>query len=460
MPNPVLGDPSLANTAKPTADSHADSQRAVEHLRAPAGAPSGRKIPRPERLAQLGLRFTKGLPENIRDLVRSRPTGFRYVLSDGKSEKAVPGLYLRVGAKGEGVFWLQYRVRLGKAKGARRQLHIGAVTLEAARREAKAVLGRVEGGADPAVERQEDEKERARIKASTLGAFFQDVYDPGKLAHLADGKATAGRFRLVWKPLFAKPLGSIRSEDIDAILAQRIKDGIGAGTLHRDFGTLRAALRYAAKKGLMAALPFTEKPAPIAGRKMRPAKRVRYLSDEPGANGEPSERARFMAALTEEQNLFVRTTATLALATGMRRGNILGLTDAKIHGDHVLIPAAETKAGKDLSVFLGAHAKRALEGWKLRGMKGELFPLPRFGGTKLSRERQVERGWGRLCRKAKITDFHFHDCRHDFASRMLASGASLAMVRDALGHASITETERYAHLERRDLRAAVQRVTL
>ena len=58
------------------------------------------------------------------------------------------------------------------------------------------------------------------------------------------------------------------------------------------------------------------------------------------------------------------------------------------------------------------------------------------------------------------TDFHFHDTRHDFASRLLKSGATLAMVRDALGHKSIVMTERYAHLERRDLRAALEAVTL
>jgi integrase len=418
------------------------------------------KVPRAERLAQLGLKFTKGLPENIRDLVRARPTGFRFVLSDGKSDRAVPGLYLRVGADGDSVFWLQYRVKLGPGAGGRRQYRIGGVTLEAARREAKQILARVEAGGDPLSEKQAAKQERARAKASTLGAFLDDVYQPQVLAHLGDGKATEQRFRKVWKPLFSKPLTGIAETDVAAILADRKDEGIQAGTLHRDYAVLRAALRYAVKRKLLAAVPLGEKPGPIAGRKMRPNKRVRYLADEPGAKGEASERARFMKALGDERNLFVQTVATLALATGMRRANILELTDAKIHGDHILVPAPETKSGKDLPVFLNADAKRALAGWKLRGMKGELFPLARFGGTKLARERQVERGWGRLCRKAKVTDFHFHDARHDFASRMLRAGASLAMVRDALGHSSIAMTERYAHLERRDLRAAVQAVTL
>lgn len=436
-----------------TRDSQPDSQEPKDALRV--------KVPRAERFAQLGLRFTKGLPENIRDLVRARPTGFRYVLSDGKSDRAVPGLYLRVGAGGEGVFWLQYRVRLGPAKGERRQIHIGAVTLEAARREAGQILGRVEDGGDPLAEAQAAKQAKARAKASTLGAYLDEVYQPQVLAHLADGKGTELRFRKVWASLFSKPLAQITDGDVAGVLAKRKGEGIESGTLHRDFAVLRAALRYAVKRKILTAVPFAvEKPAPIAGRKMRPNKRVRFLSDEPGPKGEPSERARFMAALAAERNQLVTTTARLALATGMRRGNILGLTDAKIHGDHILVPAAETKAGKDLAVYLNADAKRALAGWTLRGMRGELFPVHRFGGTKMSIERKIERAWARVCRKAGVVDFHFHDARHDFASRLLRSGASLAMVRDALGHSSIAMTERYAHLERRDLRAAVQAVTL
>ncbi len=443
-----------------TPDSQDDSQHAVQHRRPENQQDASRqpalavtKIPRAERLAQLGLRFTKGLPENIRDLVRARPTGFRYVLSDGKSDRAVPGLYLRVGAGGEGVFWLQYRVRLGPAKGERRQAHIGPVTLEAARREARQVLGRVEGGGDPLAEERAAKEAKARAKASTLGAYLEKVYQPQVLARLADGKGTEQRFRKVWAPLLEKPLAAITDGDIAGILAERKEAGIEAGTLHRDFAVLRAALRYAVKRKIITSMPFSvgDKPAPIAGRKMRPARRVRWLSDE--------ERPKFLAEL-DKAPLLLQVTARLALATGLRRGNILELTEAEIRGDHILIPAAKMKGGKDHVAFLNDSARAALAMWTVRGMKGELFPVLRFGGSMLALMRRIERMWGRVCRAAKVTDFHFHDARHDFASRMLRSGATLAMVRDALGHSSIAMTERYAHLERRDLRAAVQAVTL
>jgi site-specific recombinase XerD len=43
----------------------------------------------------------------------------------------------------------------------------------------------------------------------------------------------------------------------------------------------------------------------------------------------------------------------------------------------------------------------------------------------------------------RAIDLHFHDLRREFASRLLESGASQHVVRDFLGHASITTTSRY-----------------
>jgi integrase-like protein len=61
-------------------------------------------------------------------------------------------------------------------------------------------------------------------------------------------------------------------------------------------------------------------------------------------------------------------------------------------------------------------------------------------------------------KKADLVDFHFHDLRHTAASYMVMRGASLADVKEILGHADLKMTMRYAHLSPAHLRTAVDRL--
>ena len=54
--------------------------------------------------------------------------------------------------------------------------------------------------------------------------------------------------------------------------------------------------------------------------------------------------------------------------------------------------------------------------------------------------------WKRYLKKAKIENFHWHDVRHTFASRLVMKGINLYIVSKLLGHHSLDMTERYAHL--------------
>ncbi len=58
--------------------------------------------------------------------------------------------------------------------------------------------------------------------------------------------------------------------------------------------------------------------------------------------------------------------------------------------------------------------------------------------------------------KAKIEEFHFHDFRHTFATRLVQAGIDLYKVQQLLGHKSPIMTQRYAHHYPESLRDGVE----
>lgn len=78
--------------------------------------------------------------------------------------------------------------------------------------------------------------------------------------------------------------------------------------------------------------------------------------------------------------------------------------------------------------------------------KGDHLPITPSGlKTEWRRAKGLRKG-------AKLpADLRFHDMRHDFATTLLRSSGNLKMVKQALGHARIETTERYAHVTQEDL---------
>jgi integrase len=92
-------------------------------------------------------------------------------------------------------------------------------------------------------------------------------------------------------------------------------------------------------------------------------------------------------------------------------------------------------------------AKRTRKAEKL--VRGQRYPIT-YNGLKTA--------WRRLRATAGVSNFRFHDLRHDFATKLLRDSGNLKMVQKALNHASIKTTVRYAHVLNDDLADALQRV--
>lgn len=148
------------------------------------------------------------------------------------------------------------------------------------------------------------------------------------------------------------------------------------------------------------------------------------------------------------------TMILVALRTGLRRGELLGLRWEDVDLDRGRIRVVENyvrgqfkapKSGKPREVPLSGEARAALaqhrERWGAVGKRVfcDAQGKPYTQGVMAS---QLERA----CRLAGLRVIGWHVLRHSFASALVMRGVAIRAVQDLLGHASIVITQRYAHL--------------
>ncbi len=134
----------------------------------------------------------------------------------------------------------------------------------------------------------------------------------------------------------------------------------------------------------------------------------------------------------------------IALNTGMRKSEILGLKKGDIDLQNNIITVSEskvrgqretTKSGKRRDVPISESLKNELVDYMDTLEGDEFFTVNEF-----------KRSFLGAVRRAGISDFTFHDLRHTFASYLVMGGIDLATVKELMGHATIQMTMRYAHL--------------
>jgi integrase len=164
--------------------------------------------------------------------------------------------------------------------------------------------------------------------------------------------------------------------------------------------------------------------------------RVRFLDD--------NERERFLRACKESSNTWLYPCVIVALSTGMRQGELMGLkwTDVNLKDGFIILH--ETKNGDRRRVPLSGHALELLrEHAKVRRLDTDLlFP----GKTHKNKPIDLRKPFETALKVAGITDFHWHDLRHCTASYLAMNGASLAEIAEILGHKTLQMVKRYAHL--------------
>ena len=168
-------------------------------------------------------------------------------------------------------------------------------------------------------------------------------------------------------------------------------------------------------------------------------KRLRYLSDE------EAER------LVINCEPYLKPIVITALNTGMRRGEIFGLTWDRVDLKNSIILLDKTKNGERREVPINDNLYEILNSIVRRLDVPYVF----FNPKTLKPYDNLKRSFATALSKSHILDFRFHDLRHTFASQLIMKGVDLVTVKELLGHKDIKMTLRYSHLSHAHIKNAV-----
>lgn len=152
-----------------------------------------------------------------------------------------------------------------------------------------------------------------------------------------------------------------------------------------------------------------------------------------------------------------RAILEFAYASGCRVSELAAMDVADVDLDALTAKVRHGKGDKDRIVLIGKPCRRALKAYLAeRRMAGDADPAL-FTGR---RGRMTERSFARIVLAAGelvgVNGLHPHMLRHSFATHLLESGANLCVIRELLGHASLSTTCKYSHVSLGYLRGQLE----
>jgi integrase len=136
-----------------------------------------------------------------------------------------------------------------------------------------------------------------------------------------------------------------------------------------------------------------------------------------------------------------------ALTTGCRKGELLSMQWAQVRETpkpEIRLSASNTKTDKPRTVPLTARLKAVLAMRKTGPDGQEHGPDAFVFGNEVGEQaKNIKTAWEYACRRAKITDLHFHDLRRECGSRWHEAGVPLVQIQAWLGHSNIVQTSTY-----------------
>ena len=284
-----------------------------------------------------------------------------------------------------------------------------------------------------------------RLSAQTVRAYRSDL----------------DRFATFWEREFeegnaaATPLSRVDTLAVRSYLASLHRSKLASRSLARHLSTLRTFFRWACREGLVAKNPARSLPSPKLPRSLpramtRPDTERLLEADEEGSF---PERDRALFELLYATGLRVSEAAGLDLEDvdfSARLLRVLG------KGNKERIAPFGEEAGDALAAYLPAREARRRAARETADDDGEPVFVNARGGrlTTRSMARLLKTRLRAVGLSAEISP---HALRHSFATHLLEAGADLRAIQELLGHASLSTTQKYTHLDAARLREVYRR---
>lgn len=223
------------------------------------------------------------------------------------------------------------------------------------------------------------------------------------------------------------PISAVSAKHVTNMISSLEAEGVGSISINRTVTALQGVHNRAAKRW--------EEPVRVIdwrGMKSKETARTR---------AETRERCQALLGALPHH---IRAVTLFILTTGLRRTEAFGLVWPRVNFEAGTINV-RVKGGKDRDILLSPEALLVLH------------QQPRDGRYVFDTT-----NWRKHFEKALVSagieDFTWHDLRHTFATWLGQSGAPLEIIRDQLGHSSISVTQKYRHVVQGEIKTALQKL--
>lgn len=351
---------------------------------------------------------------------------------DVRWDELLPGFGIRLYPSGRKTFVVNYR-----AEGVQRLMKVGVygqMTLEEARKRARAHLVAVADGIDPLKDR------RRAASAQTVREVcheYVEKYAKVRKKTWKDDARTIERYILPrWGTC---QLRSIKRPDVLNVHRQLgVKHPYAANRLAEIISRI---FEIAKDWGIL------EENFPNPARKIKPHREVqrdRFVTQE--------EMPRLATAIDEEANPHLRGAFWLYLYTGLRKRELLRARWTDIDFNAGIWRVPETKSGRVHYLPLIPQVSAVLTA--LPRLEGNPYVIPGLRtGQPLD---NLDKAWRRIRARAHLTDVRIHDLRRTAGSHMAHQGVSLHLIGQLLNHRDPSTTAIYARFQQRHLSEALK----